>query len=66
MAWSLLISHPRAIELTVQDIYLVRDNLKDKVRCYGFGAVLDRSEVKEVIQNLFNAKAPSRIKGPTP
>jgi len=61
MAWKVLITHPRAAELTAEDIALVRDTLIKGIRCYGFGAVLESFEVRDVIMELFDAKGPSQI-----
>jgi hypothetical protein len=35
MAWSFILQHPRAVELTEGDLELIKVDLKDKVACYG-------------------------------
>ncbi len=36
MAWAKLLDHPRLTELELGDFAKILDELKDKVRCYGY------------------------------
>ncbi|TIA51942.1 hypothetical protein D6C79_02269 [Aureobasidium pullulans] len=56
MAWLLLLQNSRVSEMTAQDFELVKADLAGKVRCYGFGAVLEEFEVRDALSNLFIAK----------
>ncbi|KAF2397398.1 hypothetical protein EJ06DRAFT_482033 [Trichodelitschia bisporula] len=56
MAWSELRTHPRYLEFTLADFEAMRDDLKGKVRCYGFGAVLEEFEVRDAIANVLTMK----------
>ncbi|KAI9654911.1 MAG: hypothetical protein M1829_000726 [Trizodia sp. TS-e1964] len=56
MAWATILSHPRFGELTKLDFDVLVDDLKAKVRCYGFGAVLEEFEVRDALSNLFATK----------
>ncbi|KAF7541572.1 hypothetical protein G7Z17_g11911 [Cylindrodendrum hubeiense] len=53
MAWGMLLAHPRAQELGVQDFQRLTDELVRKVRCYGFGAVMEEFEVRDALDSLF-------------
>ncbi|KAH7136578.1 hypothetical protein EDB81DRAFT_886684 [Dactylonectria macrodidyma] len=53
MAWGMLLAHPRVQELGVQDIQKLADDLTQKVRCYGFGAVMEEFEVRDAVDGLF-------------
>jgi len=56
MAWMLLLQDSRVPQMTAQDFELVKADLAGKVRCYGFGAVLEEFEVRDALSNLFIAK----------
>lgn len=56
MAWMMLLRNSRVAEMTAQDFELVKTDLAGKVRCYGFGAVLEEFEVRDALSNLFIAK----------
>jgi len=56
MAWAGLRSHPRCSELTKPDFEAIRDELLAKIRCYGFGAVLEEFEVRDAIQSMLAKK----------
>ncbi|KAF5019887.1 hypothetical protein F66182_8091 [Fusarium sp. NRRL 66182] len=56
MSWGMLMSYPRARELEVADFRKLSDELVRKVRCYGFGAVMEEFEVRDALDNLFSAK----------
>ncbi|TDZ65863.1 AP-1-like transcription factor [Colletotrichum trifolii] len=53
MAWGMVLGHYRAGELRSEDFQRLTDELKDKVRCYGFGAVLEEFEVRDALENVF-------------
>lgn len=40
MAWGMVLGHPRAHELRAEDFQKLTDELKDKVRCYGYVYIL--------------------------
>ncbi|KAM0563868.1 hypothetical protein ACHAPJ_000074 [Fusarium lateritium] len=56
MSWGMLMSHPRASELEVADFRKLSEELVRKVRCYGFGAVMEEFEVRDAMDNIFGAK----------
>jgi len=56
MAWGMILGHPRFSELTAEDFEKICDDLKPKVRCYGFGAVLEEFEVRDALESLFFTK----------
>ncbi|CZR35248.1 uncharacterized protein FPRO_00629 [Fusarium proliferatum ET1] len=56
MSWGMLMSHPRANELEVVDFRKLSEELIRKVRCYGFGAVMEEFEVRDAIDNVFGGK----------
>ena len=37
MAWGMILAHPRFSELGVEDFDKICDDLRGKVRCYGYG-----------------------------
>jgi len=59
MAWASIRQHPRAQELTPKDFATMKEELKGKIRCYGFGAVLEEFEVRDALQNIFALKPES-------
>ncbi|KAF5003006.1 hypothetical protein FDECE_10428 [Fusarium decemcellulare] len=56
MAWGMLTSHPRAMELDAEDMRKLGEELVRKVRCYGFGAVMEEFEVRDAMDNVFGGK----------
>lgn len=56
MAWGVILAHHRFRELTKEDINQITTELSGKIRCYGFGAVLEDFEVRDALANVFNAK----------
>ncbi|KAI1329649.1 hypothetical protein F5Y16DRAFT_397299 [Xylariaceae sp. FL0255] len=63
MAWGYILSHPRLTELTRQDFVKITDDLKGKVRCYGFGAVMEEFEVRDALNSVLSAKPEANING---
>lgn len=56
MAWGMVLAHPRFIEFTAEDFHNVCLELGGKVRCYGFGAVLEEFEVRDALESVFYMK----------
>jgi len=56
MAWGMVLGHPRFSELKVSDFETMSQDLVGKVRCYGFGAVLEEFEVRDALESVFHAK----------
>jgi len=59
MAWALLLSHPRCVELTEKDFEAIKADLKHRVTCYGFGAVMEDFEVKDALEKVLISKKSS-------
>ncbi|EKG11884.1 Basic-leucine zipper (bZIP) transcription factor [Macrophomina phaseolina MS6] len=64
MAWVAVIQDPRFQELTKEDIEAVKGDLLAKVRCYGFGAVIEEFEVRDALNSILAAKGPTSAAGP--
>ncbi|KAI7240639.1 hypothetical protein KC330_g1179 [Hortaea werneckii] len=58
MAWTTILRHERVRELTEADILTIKEDLSTKVRCYGFGAVLEEFELDDALTNVFAQKDP--------
>ncbi|RDW84317.1 hypothetical protein BP6252_01907 [Coleophoma cylindrospora] len=56
MAWGMILGHERFAELRLEEFEKICDDLKGKVRCYGFGAVLEEFEVRDAIESVFFTK----------
>ncbi|KAK3397580.1 hypothetical protein B0T20DRAFT_412697 [Sordaria brevicollis] len=56
MAWGMVLAHPRLAELQLDDFARLTEELGRKVRCYGFGAVMEEFEVRDALENLFSTK----------
>ncbi|MCJ1311347.1 hypothetical protein MMC25_005018 [Agyrium rufum] len=52
-------SHDRYFELTLQDFETIIENLRNKSRCHGFGAVLEEFEIRDVLTSVFSLKTES-------
>ncbi|KAI8954335.1 hypothetical protein F4801DRAFT_23061 [Xylaria longipes] len=61
MAWGMILGHPRLTELTRKDFEKITDDLKGKVRCYGFGAVMEEFEVRDSLNAVLSAKPEATI-----
>ncbi|KAK5127204.1 hypothetical protein LTR85_008566 [Meristemomyces frigidus] len=59
MAWTSILRNERFIELTEDDFKSVKDDLSTKVRCYGFGAVLEEFELHDALEAVFARKDPA-------
>lgn len=55
-ALQLIRAHERYGELTVADFDVLKKDLREKSRCYGFGAVLEEFEVHDALNNVFSTK----------
>ncbi|KAF2426525.1 hypothetical protein EJ08DRAFT_721730 [Tothia fuscella] len=56
MAWAGIRNHPRSKGLNKEDFEGLRDELLAKIRCYGFGAVLEEFEVKDALYSVLAKK----------
>lgn len=56
MVWQMLVEHPQYLEFTTEDFERIRQDLAGKVRCYGFGAVFEEFEVRDIIDNFVLSK----------
>ncbi|OBT60403.1 hypothetical protein VE03_10155 [Pseudogymnoascus sp. 23342-1-I1] len=54
MAWGMVLGHPRFGELGTRQLVMVVEELTPKIRCYGFGAVLEEFEVRDAMENMFS------------
>ncbi|KAK4560875.1 hypothetical protein LTR86_005455 [Recurvomyces mirabilis] len=57
MAWTTLLRHPRFGELTADDFECMKNDLGTKVRCYGFGAVLEDFELTDALETVWTKKS---------
>lgn len=55
-AWTKITTHPRFYELTLQDFDTLAQVLPGRVGCHGFGAVIEETEVEDVMNALFATK----------
>ncbi|KUI66929.1 hypothetical protein VM1G_01900 [Cytospora mali] len=56
MAWGMVLGHPRLGELNERDFVKLTEELKSKVRCYGFGAVMEEFEVRDALEAILSTK----------
>jgi hypothetical protein len=56
MALQHLKSHPQYLSLTTEDIMSMIESVKKKVRCYGFGAVMEDFELRDALHTIFASK----------
>lgn len=57
MAWGIILGHARFSEFNVEDFVKITNDLSGKIRCYGFGAVLEEFEVRDTIENVLSTKS---------
>lgn len=55
-AWKLVWAHEELQSLSLEDLFSVQDVLMSKVRCYGYGAVLETFEVFDAISHVASMK----------
>ncbi|KAK3392938.1 hypothetical protein B0H63DRAFT_443228 [Podospora didyma] len=56
MAWGMVLGHPRLAELKEDDFVRLAEELGGKIRCYGFGAVMEEFEVRDALENVLSTK----------
>ena len=56
MALQCLKHHDLYRSLTRDDVKIIMDTLNNKVRCYGFGAVVEDFELADCLSNVFGTK----------
>ncbi|KAH7399371.1 hypothetical protein BKA66DRAFT_407147 [Pyrenochaeta sp. MPI-SDFR-AT-0127] len=56
MAWAKILQDEKFRDLTKEDIELIKGELLAKVRCYGFGAVLEEFEVSDALMTVLAGK----------
>ncbi|KAI9874831.1 MAG: hypothetical protein M1830_009236 [Pleopsidium flavum] len=59
MALKIIRNDERYFELNTRDFEILKDDLKAKIRCYGFGAVLEEFEVRDALSSVFATKTES-------
>ncbi|KAL9055849.1 MAG: hypothetical protein Q9162_003275 [Coniocarpon cinnabarinum] len=64
MAWSCILRHEYVQYLNNEDLITIKVDLLDKIRCYGFGAVLEEFEVEEAIQKVLSRKTENEFSSP--
>ncbi|POR36500.1 AP-1-like transcription factor [Tolypocladium paradoxum] len=52
MAWGMILSHPRFADFKSEDFRKLADELGRKVRCYGFGAVMEEFELRDAFESV--------------
>ncbi|KAK0660819.1 hypothetical protein QBC41DRAFT_236398 [Cercophora samala] len=57
MAWGMVVTHPGVNLLKMEDFRKLADELAGKVRCYGFGSVMEEFEVRDALENVFSTKS---------
>ncbi|KAI5463006.1 hypothetical protein BGZ63DRAFT_180980 [Mariannaea sp. PMI_226] len=53
MAWGMVLSHPKVHVLGLEHFQMLAEVLIQKVRCYGFGAVMEEFEVRDALDSIF-------------
>ncbi|KID74723.1 bZIP-type transcription factor, partial [Metarhizium brunneum ARSEF 3297] len=52
MAWGMILSHPRFADFQPEDFARIAAELGRKVRCYGFGAVMEEFELRDAFESV--------------
>ncbi|KAL4920812.1 hypothetical protein BDW62DRAFT_176284 [Aspergillus aurantiobrunneus] len=65
MALQALKNHEMYSKLTRDDVKLIMDTLETKVRCYGFGAVLEDFELMDCFSSVLGSKIDGTFSQPT-
>ncbi|EJP63983.1 AP-1-like transcription factor [Beauveria bassiana] len=52
MAWGMIMSHPHFAALSAADVQRIAEELGRKVRCYGFGAVMEDFELRDAFESV--------------
>ncbi|UKZ87662.1 uncharacterized protein TrAFT101_003439 [Trichoderma asperellum] len=61
MAWRMVTSHSRFNELAPCDLEKLSEELLRKVRCYGFGAVMEEFELRDALENIFSGRPEAMV-----
>jgi len=61
MAWAYILGHPRCQELSQDDFNALKKDLKPKVVCYGFGAVMEDFDLKDALTKILASKHSSSL-----
>ncbi|KAF2252789.1 hypothetical protein BU26DRAFT_515236 [Trematosphaeria pertusa] len=56
MAWAMILQDQKFKELSKEDVQQIKGELLAKVRCYGFGAVLEEFEVRDALMTVLAGK----------
>ncbi|KAF2013126.1 hypothetical protein BU24DRAFT_434247 [Aaosphaeria arxii CBS 175.79] len=56
MAWAMILQDQKFHQLTAEDFSVLKGELLAKVRCYGFGAVLEEFEVRDALMTVLTAR----------
>lgn len=56
MALQSLKGHPNYTSLTREDVISMVESIRSKVRCYGFGAVMEDFELRDALSSIFAMK----------
>ncbi|KAK5148712.1 hypothetical protein LTR32_000070 [Rachicladosporium monterosium] len=56
MAWTTILRHPHVNRLELADFEAVKTDLVGKVRCYGFGAVVEEFELHDALEAVWAKK----------
>ncbi|KAL7275437.1 hypothetical protein RUND412_001609, partial [Rhizina undulata] len=54
--WVLITRHARFAELNIDDFKVLKEELVQKVKCHGFGAVVEEFEVEDCLTYMFSKK----------
>jgi hypothetical protein len=57
LAWCMLVAHPRFLELDPPDLQTLAAELSRRIRCYGFGAVVEEFEVRDAIEDVLSRES---------
>ncbi|KAF2277491.1 uncharacterized protein EI97DRAFT_374899 [Westerdykella ornata] len=62
-AWAMILRDPRVREcgLGTAEVEMLKGELVGKVRCYGFGAVLEEFEVRDALMTVFAGRSSSAV-----
>ncbi|PNP42971.1 hypothetical protein TGAMA5MH_05719 [Trichoderma gamsii] len=61
MAWRMVTTHYRFNELAPGDLEKLSEELLRKIRCYGFGAVMEEFELRDALENIFSGRPEAMV-----
>ncbi|KAM0451380.1 hypothetical protein ACHAPV_005364 [Trichoderma viride] len=61
VAWRMVTSHYRFNELAPGDLEKLSEELLRKIRCYGFGAVMEEFELRDALENIFSGRPEAMV-----